>query len=402
MKRNEMLSGLALLTSLLTLIIVLAISSKTARAAKNLQQQTDKKIEHSAKSIHTELVERLDSILTSLDLAESGLPSESAIDATFENTELKDLVQQAKRNPEVARLLQAAIESVILKEMANELTAVDWLDALSQEKLQKLLTRTAKNSMMQGFNNFQTPVDVSDIEGVDEKIAMILQEFEGVNSYSHNNALVKQIAEMGDEAIEPLLSYLENNSSGNNWAKRMAITDALEKVLTEDHEETIIAEFTKSGSLSKLIEKYQFPAAEDEVMNKISHPLHGQVNQNVVDAALKMNSDRSIPLLIDYVSHGRNVSYAASQLAAEGIDITDPLRTASTRAQNTWEKASLVELCLERDMPEGYDLAIQVLRSNEMHAEHSQEKVYQYIRKYTGINGSYDEVADWLQENHPN
>jgi len=313
--------------------------------------------------------------------------------------DLKDLVQQAKGDPEVARLLRAGIESVILNSMADELASVDWLDTLSQEKLQKLLKKTAQASLTKGFNNFRTPIDVSDIDGIEGKIDRILKEFEGTSSYHNNNALVKQIAEMGDEAIEPLLNHLGNNAPGNNWARRRAVTDSLEKLLTEEHEAIILAEFTKSGNLSKLIKKYQFPAAEDEVMNKISYPNHGRVDQNVVDAALKMNAERSVPLLIDYVSNGQNVSYAASQLAAEGIDITEPLRLASTRAGNIWEKASLVELCLERDMSEGYDLAIQVLRSSEIHAEHSQEKVYQYIRKYTGINGSYEEVADWLQEN---
>lgn len=400
MKRNEIFSALALLISLFTLMVVFAVSSKTVREAKKpeeIQQQMDEKIELAANSIRSELVEKLDAIIKSLDLEGSALPSASA----FENMDLKDLARQAKTDPAVAKLLRAGIESVILQEMADELAAVDWLDALSQEKLRKLLARAAQTSMANGFSNLQTPVDVSDIEGVDGKVARILQEFEGLRGYSSNNALVKQLQEMGDDAIEPLLSQLAGRTPGD-WTKQMAIKDALNKLLTEEHEEIILAEFTKTGSFSELIEKYQFPAAKDEVMNKISYPSNGRVDNNVVDAALKMDPDRSIPLLVDYVGHGQNVSYAASQLAAEGVDIAEPLRLASTRANNTWEKASLVELCLDRNMPEGYDLAIQVLRSNEMHAEHSQEKVYQYIRKYTGINGSYNEVADWLQENHPN
>lgn len=398
MKRNDILSGLALLASIVALIIVLTTHSKTS-GEQHLQKVVDDKIENSAQAIRSELIEKLDSMLGRLGLTE---PDLSADENALNKADLTYLVQQAKRDPALAQWLQACIESVIMKEMADQLASVDWLDTLSKENLQKLLTSAAKSSMSQGFNHFQTPVDVSDIEGVDGKIARILEEFDGVNSYSHNNALVKQMAEMGDEAIEPLLSRLGNSSMGANWAMRMAVTDALEKLLTENHEEIILAEFTKSGNLSKLIEKYHFPAAEEEVMNKITFPANGRVDQNVIDAALKINSARSIPLLIDYVSHGRGVSYAAGQLAAEGIDITEPLRMASSRAVNTWEKASLVELCLEREMPEGYDLAIEVLLSKEMHAEHSQEQVYQYIRKYTGINGSYDEVADWLKENRPN
>lgn len=398
MKRNDILSGLALLASITCLIIVLVAQSKTS-SERHLQKLVDDKIEKTAQTIRSELIEKLDSTLSSLGLAEQHLPVD---ENDIYKADLTYLVQQAKSDPVLATWLQTSIESLIMKEMADELASVDWLDTLSKEKLQKLLTKTAKASLTSGYHQFQNEVDVSDIEGVDGKVARILEEFEGVNFYSSNNALVKQIAEMGDEAIDPLLDYLQSSGSGYDHIKRMAVADALEKLLTEDHEEIILAEFTKTGNLSKLIEKYEFPAAEEAVMNKISYPSNGRVDQSVVDAALKINGDRAIPLLIDYVSHGHGVRYAAEQLAAEGIDITEPLRMASSRAVNTWEKASLVELCLEREMPEGYDLAVEVLLSKDMHAEHSQEQVYQYIRKYTGINGSYDEVADWLMENRPN
>jgi hypothetical protein len=399
MKRHDIFSGMALLVSLSALILSTTLRSKTTSQTESVQLLVDEKIEYSTQAIRSELIEKLDSIITNMDLQEPDHSLASPNKDGLKNVDFKNLVQQAKKDPEVARLLHAGIESIILNEMADELASVDWLDTLSKEKLQALLTKTAKASLTKGFSNFQTPIDVSEIEGIDGKVARILEEFEGISTYHNNNALVKQITEMGDEAIEPLLSHLDSISSGSNWAMRRAITDSLEKLLTEDHEEIIITEFTKSGKLSKLIEKYKFPAAEEEVLNKIMHPLHGRVDNNVVDAALKMNAESSIPLLIDYVSHGQNVSYAASQLAAEGIDITEPLRMASSRAGNDWEKAALVELCLERDMPEGYDLAIQVLRSNGMHAEHSKEKVYQYIRKYSGINGSFEDAANWLQEN---
>ncbi len=398
MNRNTLFSGLALLAGFSAFVIAIAQSrmpdkKESTHHVHELQELIDKRIADATQTIRMELVEKLDSILIRLDL---GNPNAQSI---LEDTDLSDLVQQAKRDPQVARLLRTGIESIILKEMGEELESVDWLDALSREKLQKLLAKTAQSTMSTGFGSFQTPVDVSDIEDIDGKVNRILEEFEGVNSYAHNNALVKQIAEMGDEAIEPLIARLNDKGFGQNWAMKMAITDSLKNLLTEEHEELILAEFKKNGSFPELIDKYQFPAAEDELMNKISYPLDGRVDKHVVDAAMKMNAERSYPLLIEYVSNGQNVSYAASQLAAEGVDIMVPLSMAATRVRHTWEKASLVELCLERDMPEGYDLAIEVLRSNESHAEHSKEKVYQYIRKYTGINGSYDEVADWLQEN---
>jgi hypothetical protein len=396
MKINTILCSLALLISIVALIGTRPDPVGSSASSPELNQFVEEKIADATLAIRAELVEKLDALILRLDL-----PSEDPSDteSVLGNTDLKNLVQLAKHDHDMARLLRAGIESVILMEMADELDGVDWLDTLSQEKIQKLLTKTAASGMTMGFHNQQTAIDVSDIPSAAGKVDRILEEFEGVNSYSHDNALVKQLAEMGDEAIDPLIAALNDSSMGFNWARRMAVTESLEQLLTEEHEEIILAEFTKSGNLSKLIDKYQFPAAEDEVMNKIAHPSNGRVDKNVIDAALMMNSERSIPILMDYVSHGQNVSYAAGQLAAEGLDITEPLRLASARAANIHEQAQLVELCLEREMPQGYDLAIQVLRSKEPHAEHSQERVYQYLRKYTGINGNYDEVADWLQDN---
>jgi hypothetical protein len=356
-----------------------------------LQALIDQSITKSSDELRLELVARLDGIIEQLGLAKTN---------PVEEVDLQEIAKLARTDPFMARQLQDGIEAVILKHMAAELVGVDWEGAVSSEEIQKLLRRAAKNTNAMPFGNMER-VDVSDIDTAEGKINRILEEFEGLNSYSHNNALVQQMAEMGNEAIAPLLERLGNGngSFADGFALNMAVTDTLEQLLTQDHEEIIIEEFTKHGHLAKLIEKYQFPAAEDEVMNKIAYPTHGHVDQTVIDAALKMNSERSVPILIEFVENGQNVSYAAEQLSIEGIDIAEPLQKAAARANGIWEQGRLAKLCLERDMAEGYDLAIAVFRSNEQHAEHSQKELYQFIRKETGLSGSYDEIADWLQEN---
>ena len=397
MKKSDWFSIGAAVLGGVALIISLSqgTPNRSAERTAELRALVDASVARSASTIRLELVERLDGVIAELGLGQTN---------PVENANLAEVAQLARTDPHMAKMLRDGIESIILQEMADELAAVDWQDVASGEEIQKVLKKALRGSTfyMSPFHKTE-PVDVSDIEGVDNKVDRILEEFEGLNRYTQNNALVKQMVEMGDEAIAPLLERMGNGSynPANGFALNMAITESLEKLLTEEHEEIILEEFTKHGHFASLIEKYQFPAAEDEVMNKIAYPSHGHVNNDVVDAALKMNPERSIPILIDYVNNGQNVSYAAEQLSAEGIEITEPLRNAAARANHTWQKAQLAELCLDRDMPEGYDLAIAVLRSNEQHAQHSQDQLFQYIRKYTGLNGSYDEVADWLEANRP-
>ncbi len=400
MERSEMLGGLAFLASVVAIGAVLAtahsndrrLAARQADRTEELRKLVEEQVARSTATLRQELVQRLDAICDNLGVASPGQSSAM-------NVEFRELVRLAKRDPEAAVLLRNGIEAVILNAMADELAAVDWLDALSQEKVQKLLRNAAQSSMNMGMNQYHTPLDVSGIDGVDGKIDRILQEFEGVNFYSHNNALVKQMVAMGDEAIGPLLDRLRNGSNMNDFTKRMAIQEALGKLLTEEHEEIILAEFARSGEFANLIKKYQFPAAEEELMGKIAHPHNGHVGNDVVDAALRMNRDRSIPLLIDHVSYGQNVGYAARQLADMGIDMTTPLKMAAAHANNTWEKGQLVELCLEQGLPEGYVLAAQVLRSNDENTEHAKDQVCKQIMKYAGVGGTYEEVADWLEQN---
>lgn len=371
------------------------ISMQTEVTA-SFQQQLEEAVEKSNAILREELTERLDLILAELNHPPSDLSLDPAVELIARNSNLQAWTQAAKSDPETEKLLQRGIEVVLLKHMAAELDRTDWSERLSHKNIQKALRNAANASMLQGIKNHQSPVDISELNGVDEKIAHILKELEGVNTFRSDNPLVKQMVELGDAAVAPLLSQLQNTKE---WAQKRAITQTLEKLLDENDEDLILEQFTKHGHFAALIKKYQFAAAEEELINKITHPRHGRVENDVIDAALRMNADRSIPLLIDLVRNGQHVSYAAEQLAAEGIDITEPLKIASMRADSYWDQARLVNLCLEREMKEGYELALKVLRSDHEHADHSKKIVYDSIRKYTGINGSYEEVADWLAQN---
>lgn len=240
-------------------------------------------------------------------------------------------------------------------------------------------------------------VDVSDIADTGEKVEKILEEFEGVNSYTHDNVLVKQIIKMGDDAVQPLLNQLDDLAP-DKWAKKFAIEEALDKLLTKDHKETILKIFKEKDICSKLIKKYGFPEAEDTVMDKIKYSRH--VDDDIIDVAIMLNKERAIPLLINYVSSSPSAVYAAQKLAAmPDIDITETLRKAAMNARGVWSQSGIARLMIERGVKEGLDLAIQVLRSTDEHSKYSKEQLGNTLSVYTDAKGDYKEMAAWLENN---
>jgi hypothetical protein len=398
MERSDVMSGLALLISTVLLILFIATAqSSRARMSDHqmaLMEKLTVLIDEKTAQSNQILREEMERQLYMLAMNEvEAVPTMTA-------AEFKKLAHESINDPILDNLLRRSLESVLLNQMAHELASVDWDDALSQEKLKKLVDKAVRSSSGIFPSMSMSRIDVSDIQGVEAKVNRILEEFEGVNSYSHNNALVQQIAGLGSEAIEPLLTRL-STASVASWAVKSAIEDALGKLLTEEHESIILEQFAKRGSFARLIKKYHFTAAENELITKIQYPINGYLDSAVVDAALSINAERSIPFLFDYVKHGQNVAYVAQQLANEGIDITEPLIMAANRPSSIWEKAGLAKLCFEYNLPESYDLAVAVLRSNAEHAEHAQQQVYDHVRKYIGVKGSYAEVADWLEQTKP-
>jgi len=76
MKRSEILNGLALLASMAAIVIVLSSAhsnnKRIVERAEKLNQLVDAKVAQSTDSLREELVQRLDTIITSLDLTETG------------------------------------------------------------------------------------------------------------------------------------------------------------------------------------------------------------------------------------------------------------------------------------------------------------------------------------------
>lgn len=248
------------------------------------------------------------------------------------------------------------------------------------------------------------PVDISDLSETDEKLKRILESFEGAQSYSSDNPLVHQMIGLGRDAIDPLLSMLNSKefSGFGNWAAKKAMEDALEGLLSVDDKATVLHQFERHGHFAKLIDEYQFPESEDLVMAKFKNPM-GSVGREVVDAALKLNHDRAVKVLSDYVRRGQNVSYAAEQLATiPGVDLDAVLREAARSSRMVWDQATLARLLVERGMQEGLLLAAVVLRSNDHGADHAKGQLAEIVSRLTPAQGTIGEMAVWLEGNAGN
>lgn len=290
------------------------------------------------------------------------------------------------------------INQAVLKRVNQELENVDWEDQLSQERLMKLLKNATRRFPSRGSSRQNKRIDVSDCATTEEKVEKILAVFEGSRSYSHDNELVKQLREMGDEAITPLLAQLKNVSR-RDWGKRMAITESLEGLLTEDYKDVILEEFKNNSHFPKLIAKYKFPEAEEMVFDKITYPTHGYLRNEIVDAALVLNESEAIPRLKKYIEMGQNPSYAAKRLAnLPDVDITEELRVAAQRTNSSWQRHELSKIMLDKGMVEGLSLARAVLTSGGRNG-HLKQQMAIYLQKYTDAKGNYEDMAAWVKEN---
>jgi hypothetical protein len=412
MKQINIISYIALALSFITLGIVVLMLPVAAPTSPGVgigpsgvsQQELNRMIDKAVGEAMAELKVELLAGTTISTTSRATQPGDPATPMISEAT-AKELATVMTSHPGAAiamdGMLRREIKSAVLEHIADKLDDVDWNEKLSTEEIKKALKRAAKSSSYNGFGpSAYERVDVSNIGGIPSQIDKILEEFEGVNHYAHNNALVRQISEMGEDAIAPLLERLKDTKDHSQWAKKSAVTEALEKLLTEEHEEIILKEFRDNGNFSTLIKKYMFPGAEKDIMNKIKYPENNYVDNNVVDAAIMMSPEKAVPLLLDYVRTGRNVAHAIRELATiQGVDLVEPLRIAAANTKNLWERSALVKLCLERGMSEGFNLAVPILHSTEIHSEHRKQQIADDIRKYTGVTGSYKDVGDWLEKN---
>lgn len=331
----------------------------------------------------------------------------STLLSIMKTTEYTNIIDSIAKSltPEFTKLVFDNIGRELVDRVSQETDKINWEDVLSNKNLEKILrkaSRYVKNPYV------QKKVDLSSIDGTENKIARILEEFEGLNRYSpHNNPLIKQIVNLGDEAIEPLLNLLTASEyNRSKWPVRRAISDSLEKLLKKDkHKEIILKNFEKSDKFVNLIKKFQYPEAEDLLMSKIQNSSNGYVNNKVIDTALLMNKDRAIPHLIKHLENGRNVSYAAQKLVIFNdnyYELTEPLNKAATKAlnkdNNHWDQAGLAKVLLGKGMKRGLELSLAVLRSRNQHSAHYKQRVADDIMRYTDARGSEEDIAKWIKE----
>lgn len=336
-----------------------------------------------------------------------------------ETNVLREIVDQAAKKiitPMVTnaiRQMRFASEPDFIRQISNSILVAQksisgQVERTAESARQKKKTETgakAKSQKPKTTAPEYSPVNLDGISGTKEKVDKILEQFKGAHSYQWDNQLVKQIVGLGEDAIQPLIDALNQVDRFEDGMLDHAITEALGKLLTEKHKNIILHNFQEHTYFADLIKKYRFPEAEDMVMEKIREGnLYGaglNDDQKIIDTALMMNEAQAILVLIDYIRQGQSVEYAVEKLSAiPGLDITRPLQDASRQSGlYMWDKSQLVKPLLERGMPEGIDLAIQVLRADQKQYSYCQDKLREIVPKYTGVLGTNREMADWLAAN---
>lgn len=258
-----------------------------------------------------------------------------------------------------------------------------------------------------------SPVDISNIVNIKDKIAKILERFDGCSGYQHDNELVKQIAGLGKDAIPFLVDFYEQIKSNpelysDSFFRKSAIEDALDELLTEDNKDIILKYYAEEGMFRDKIKSYRFPESENIVMNRISealktHPVTTSISEDEIDAALIMNQNRAVPLLIDYLKNGvgNEVAHAAQRLALiPGLDIVEPLRQAAKNTSSQ-ERKGLISPMLDRGMAEGLDVALQLLSTKPVGPwpKHTDPEICEMLTKYTGVLGNPEDITLWLEKN---
>lgn len=321
-------------------------------------------------------------------------------------------------------------------------TAVESDDGkLSPEEISAKMSALMEKMYLEAIGPKYLPVDVSDISDPRGKIDKILARLSDPDDNSHfpNNPLVKQIVQLGEVAIQPLLELLEKEKTRTDRVpqREEAITEALNLLLTDKNKDVILKYFAEDDLFIDLVKRYQFPEAEDIVMNKISAAYNGKaykngmtmlsIVENLIDLALMMDQTRAIPLLVDYLKtrKGRAVVYAAKRLAmVPGLDITEALRQAVknntispgfhativefSAGHPVWVGDVLVDLAdpmLDCGMPEGLDIILKELREGTEKGSPNKyecKMMCEIVVKHTGFLGNPDEVAAWLAENKGN
>ena len=268
-----------------------------------------------------------------------------------------------------------------------------------QDQLQGLVQSGEINTLGVVKFNQHERVDVSHLETTEEKVKFILAKFQNLNSFSHDSEVVEQLREFGDEAIPFLLAG--KKGGGGHWGPGWAATQALSKMLNEDHKDIILENFKKSSDFPELILKYNFPEAEELVFNKIKSN-KDYIDENIIEAALDYDAVRAEEDIRDYIARGNYVASAAEALLARdaSIDIKNELKLAALNCEESWQKAQLSGVLIGQGLKEGLGLALDAYEDSEN--SYSKKESLKMIRKSTDFSGTTAELIQYLRENKDN
>ncbi len=307
--------------------------------------------------------------------------------------------------------LREEIDKLVLERVAEELEKTDWEKRLGSEALAQSLRNMQKRVDAGGKSRWEE-VDVSGIQGVENQIDYILAQYEHMDSYSHNNAVVKQLVKYGPQARDLLYQKFKDLNQGghgpNIWITRHLLRDTLNQIVTEEDKEFLLEDYrSEHPLLDETVRRFRFAEAGDialERLRKQDEDGRDYVRLSDMRNVLDYRPEEGVPVLLEKLENGAsNSSWVARELDKMGIEIEPQLRAAAHKTNSDYEKITFTELMLKRGMPEGLALAADVLLNNSeknaYHNSHYIDQVRNSLRRYANIVGDDEEVGKWLAEN---
>jgi hypothetical protein len=303
-----------------------------------------------------------------------------------------------------SKKLREEIDDLVLAKVEEELAKGTWKDEVGSQRIIKILKRVEKSG---GYSNDFEEVDLTGFPTVEGKIKRIVEEFEGINSYSHNNALVKQLQNLGPQAKPQLFKALQElQKSPTNWGGRMALSEALKPLITLEDKELLLEDMRGNNpGLADMTRQLNITEAGDIALEKIRTSMDNPgnyLNPEIVAVAMEFQEAAATPLLLQRLGDATsNGAWLADNFDTQypQVDLTESLRKAAGRKQNSYESATYARLMLKRGMPEGLAMAADALASKEAGNDYAREQVRSSLRIFANVTGTDDEVSKWLLEN---
>jgi hypothetical protein len=259
--------------------------------------------------------------------------------------------------------------------------------------------------------NEPSSIDLTGLVSNADKIEKILASFSETNTFWIRDPRVDQLRSLGDAAVNDLLDALDHimNRGRNDpaaWTKQSAIEAVLGEMLREEDKEIILTYYQEHGRFSDLALKYFFREAGQIAMARAlgSAVGGGGYTEETAKIALALDAENSIPAMLrnaqqEYDWHGNFLETIAKQ--APHVDIRPTLQRVISSidpAKPISPAKAWAGLALVRGMPEGFDAAIYVLRSDSV----QKKEMLEIVRNFVSFRGSAEQTAKWLEENRSN